>query len=112
MSANRGAENISAFLMQNTKDRVNGQTLKKRMEPFCCGNETVIMFPDYKLAAWRGKNHRSFFKILINVSRFFFLPVGVLVKKNVKFYVNSLLLYIALSNRAEEYKGKDFIVHS
>lgn len=95
MSANRGADNTSAFLMQNTKDRVNGQTLKKRMEPLCCGNETVIMFLDYKLAAWRGKNHRSFFKIFINVSRFFFfflLPVGVLVKKNVKFHVNSLLI--------------------
>jgi len=70
------------------------------------------MFPDYKLSVWNGKNHRSFFKFFINVSRFFFLPVGVLAKKNVKIYVSSLLLYVALSNRAGEHQGKHFIVHS
>lgn len=43
---------------------------------------------------------------------FFFLPVGVLAKKNVKIYVNSLLLYIALSNRAGEKKGQHLIVRS
>lgn len=43
---------------------------------------------------------------------FFFLPVGVLAKKNVKIYVNSLLLHVALSNRAGEHEGKHFIVHS
>lgn len=42
----------------------------------------------------------------------FFLPVGVLVKKNVKIYVSSLILYVALSNKAGEQKGKHFIVHS
>lgn len=120
MSANRKADNTSAFLMQNTKDRMNGQTFKKRMRPFCCGNEAAIMFPDYKLAVWNGKNHRSFFQILYQCRQFwlcffsfsFFLPVGVLAKKNVKIYVSGLLLYIALSNRAGENKGKHFIVHS
>lgn len=83
------------------------------MGPFCCGNEAAIMFPDHKLAVWNGENHRSFFKFFINVSRFFFfLPVGVLAKKNEKIYVNSLLLYIALSNRVGEHKVKHFIVHS
>lgn len=42
---------------------------------------------------------------------FFFLPVGVLAKKNVKIYVSSLILYVALSNEAGEQKGKHFIVH-
>lgn len=113
MSAKGTADGASAFLMQNTKDGMNGQTLKKRMGPFCCGNEAAIMFPGYKLAVWNGKNHRSFFKFFINVSGFFFfLPVGFLAKKNVKIYVNGLLLYIALSNRAGDHKGKHFIVHS
>lgn len=40
----------------------------------------------------------------------FSLPVGVLAKKNVKIYVNSLLLYVALSNGAGEHQGKQFIV--
>lgn len=113
MSADRKADSTNAFLMQNTEDRMNGQTFKKRMGPFCCGNEAAIMFPDYELPVWNDKNHRSFFKFFINVSRFFFhLPVGVLAKKNVKIYVNSLFLYIALSNRAGEHKGKHFTVHS
>lgn len=43
---------------------------------------------------------------------FFLLPVGVFAKKNVKIYVNSLFLYIALSNRLGEHKGKHLIVHS
>lgn len=42
---------------------------------------------------------------------FFLLPVGVLAKKNVKIYVSSLILYVALSNEAGEQKGKHFIVH-
>lgn len=112
MSANRKADSVSAFLMQNTKYGMNSRTFKRRMGLLCCGNEAVIMFPDYKLAVWNGKNHRSFFKFFINVSRFFFLPVGVLAKKNVKIYVNSLLLYIALSNRAGEKKGQHLIVRS
>lgn len=43
---------------------------------------------------------------------FFSLPIGVLAKKNVKIYVNSLLLYVALSNKAGEHEGKQFIVLS
>lgn len=59
-----------------------------------------------------AKNIGAFSNSLSMSADYFFLPVGVLANKNVKIYGKSLLLYIALSNRAGDHKGKHFLVRS